>query len=82
MRTVLPLLAATGLALASTAAHADITIYKGGSRWAEIESDGDVFIGGSRKGEIEDDGDIYVGGSRKGGDRERRRPLPGRQPEG
>jgi len=44
----------------------DIVIYKSGSRWCTVESDGDVYCSGSRKGKIENDGDVYVSGRRVG----------------
>jgi hypothetical protein len=54
------------LSLVAGTALADIDIYKGGSKWATIESDGDIYVGGSKVGEIESDGDVYKGGSKVG----------------
>ena len=41
-------------------------LYRGGSQFGELRSNGAVYIGGSQRGEIRSNGDIYVGGSCKG----------------
>lgn len=41
-------------------------LYRGGSQFGELRSNGAVYIGGSQRGEIRYNGDIYVGGSSKG----------------
>jgi hypothetical protein len=52
--------------LPALVASADVTIYRGTSRWAALESDGDVYVGSSKVGEIESDGDVYLGSSKIG----------------
>lgn len=44
----------------------DMQLYRNGSQFAEIRSNGTVYIGGSSRGELRSNGDIYVGGSCKG----------------
>ena len=41
-------------------------LYRGGSQFGELRSNGAVYIGGSQRGELRSNGDIYVGGSCKG----------------
>lgn len=43
-----------------------ITIWRGGSAWATIETNGDIWIGSSRAGTFEKDGDVWVGSSSAG----------------
>ena len=44
----------------------DCELYRSGSKFGEIRSNGDVYIGGSQKGQLRSNGDIYVGGSCRG----------------
>lgn len=44
----------------------DIEIWRGGSLWATIESNGKIWIGGSNVGEFESDGEVWVGSSSAG----------------
>ena len=44
----------------------DAELYRSGSKFGEIRSNGDVYIGGSQKGQLRSNGDIYVGGSCRG----------------
>ncbi len=44
----------------------EITIWRGGSAWATIETDGDIWVGSSRTGSFEKDGDVWVGSSSAG----------------
>ena len=41
-------------------------LYRSGSQFGELRSNGAVYIGGSQRGEIRYNGDIYVGGSCRG----------------
>ena len=51
----------------STNSSFDATaLYRSGSQFGELRSNGAVYIGGSQRGEIRSNGDIYVGGSCKG----------------
>lgn len=68
LRVALPLLLVldlVGLAVPASAS-ASVVIRRNGSRWAEIEDDGDIYVSGSRVGEITDDGYVYRNGSRIG----------------
>ena len=44
----------------------DIDLWRNGSRFGELRSNGDVWINGSRRGELRSNGDIWVNGSRQG----------------
>ncbi len=44
----------------------DIEIWRGGSKWATIETDGDIWRGGTKVGQFESDGDIWIGGNNEG----------------
>ena len=51
----------------STNSSFDATaLYRSGSQFGELRSNGAVYIGGSQRGELRSNGDIYVGGSCKG----------------
>ena len=51
----------------SSSSSSDATaLYRSGSQFGELRSNGAVYIGGSQRGEIRSNGDIYVGGSCKG----------------
>ena len=54
------------LLLATGTAAADNHIAHNGSRWAELEDDGDVYISGRKVGEVQEDGDIYIDGRKAG----------------
>ena len=42
------------------------TLYRGGSKFCEITSDGEVWINGDKQGSIEADGEIWVAGVKEG----------------
>ena len=50
----------------SSSGSRDIDLWRSGSRFGEIRSNGEVWIGGSRRGEFRSNGEIWVSGSRKG----------------
>lgn len=50
----------------SSSSGRDVELWRNGSRFGELRSNGEVWIGGSRKGEIRSNGEIWVNGSRKG----------------
>lgn len=50
----------------SSSSSGDTELWRNGSRFGELKSNGDVYMGGSYKGRITSSGDIYVGGSCKG----------------
>ena len=51
---------------AETPISEDITIWRGGSSWATVETDGSIWIQGSHVGTFENDGDVWVGSSSAG----------------
>ena len=51
----------------SSSSSSDATeLWRNGSRFGELKSNGDIYMGGSYRGRITSSGDIYVGGSCKG----------------
>ena len=50
----------------SSSSSRDIDLWRNGSRFGELRSNGDVWINGSRRGELRSNGDIWVNGSRQG----------------
>lgn len=57
---------AAARAASSSSSSRDIDLWRNGSRFGELRSNGDVWINGSRRGELRSNGDIWVNGSRQG----------------
>ena len=50
----------------SSSSSSDTELWRNGSQFGSLKSNGDIYMGGSYRGRITSSGDIYVGGSCKG----------------